>query len=274
MEADFFLNNAVNASISSCIITNNYGFNAGGIYLMDAAVVINNCIISDNTCNNRVGGIWIIGTSSAVISNTTFSHNTQEHSYHTHGGGGIYNENDMELINCIFSYNAVASNGGAIRACYGTSLIRNCLFVANNSTYGGGIYIDHNINNVSIANCTIANNAPNGGIFIEGGTVSVTNTILWNNGYDIDGSAVLGYCDIQDGDSEGVNHCISNNPLFVTNVSDYRIEKDSPCINAATNMPWMEYAVDLDGNPRIRGKTADIGAYEAEVEKSFTIKIH
>jgi hypothetical protein len=48
--------------------------------------------------------------------------------------------------------------------------------------------------------------------------------------------------------------------------NDYRLQRNSPCIDVGKNGDWMSQAVDLDGNPRVwRGKssrTVDMGAYE------------
>jgi hypothetical protein len=43
---------------------------------------------------------------------------------------------------------------------------------------------------------------------------------------------------------------------------NYRLASTSPCIDAGFNQEWMFGAYDLDGNPRIRNETVDMGAYE------------
>ncbi|MCB9331295.1 MAG: hypothetical protein H6574_09455 [Lewinellaceae bacterium] len=53
-------------------------------------------------------------------------------------------------------------------------------------------------------------------------------------------------------------------PLFVNPDSgDYRLQPCSPLINAGSNAYVLD-STDLDGLPRIRGGTVDIGAYEAQ----------
>jgi len=55
----------------------------------------------------------------------------------------------------------------------------------------------------------------------------------------------------------------TNAPLFVSlENGDLRLSPDSPCINASINRPFSPESTDLDGNPRIVGGTADLGAYE------------
>ena len=43
---------------------------------------------------------------------------------------------------------------------------------------------------------------------------------------------------------------------------NYRPRSASPVIDAGLKSDWMEGATDFRGNPRIRGKAPDIGAYE------------
>ena len=43
---------------------------------------------------------------------------------------------------------------------------------------------------------------------------------------------------------------------------DYRLTGVSPAVNAGLNQSWMIDALDLGGNPRIIGKTTDIGCLE------------
>ena len=61
--------------------------------------------------------------------------------------------------------------------------------------------------------------------------------------------------------TDGIGN-ISSNPLFVdAKNGDFRLQMDSPCIDAGAN----EYVVglfDFDGKPRIRNGRVDMGAHE------------
>jgi hypothetical protein len=50
-----------------------------------------------------------------------------------------------------------------------------------------------------------------------------------------------------------------------------RLKSDSPCVDAGVISFWMFDAADADGNPRIAGQTADIGAFELYVRASVRL---
>ncbi|MCX6994207.1 MAG: right-handed parallel beta-helix repeat-containing protein [Kiritimatiellaeota bacterium] len=172
-----------------------------------------------------------------------------------------------------------AGLGGALRMIGDNSLIRNCLVVHNrSSSSGGGIKGDWSL---KIQNCTIASNVAigNGGGYAyqqNGGSPAIENTIIWGNSgsgiysnlYIIVGTNTFTNCctspDIVSAFATAVN-TITNDPLFInTATNDFRLQPDSPCINAGVNREWMEGAQDYYGNRRIDNfrKTVDIGAYE------------
>lgn len=62
---------------------------------------------------------------------------------------------------------------------------------------------------------------------------------------------------------------ITNAPLFVSQAGgNLRLQTNSPCINAGNNA-YVQTTNDLDGNPRIKGGTVDMGAYEYQTPASI-----
>ena len=55
---------------------------------------------------------------------------------------------------------------------------------------------------------------------------------------------------------------ITNEPRFVNSAAgDLRLQPDSPCIDAGTKA-HVTSPTDLNGRPRILGRSVDMGAYE------------
>ena len=132
--------------------------------------------------------------------------------------------------------------------------------IVGSGNYGDGIYVASG--SARLENCTVANNT-NQGINRAGGMVTVTNSIIWGNGVDVTGTVTLGWSDSGNGVTPGVNGCLSADPLFEgAATNNYRLRKESPCLNAGINLAWMIGALDLDGDPRIKNGLVDMGAYE------------
>ena len=140
------------------------------------------------------------------------------------------------------------------------------------AVHGGGTY--------EFVDCTLTLNTGGGAIHFDGdaGTFVVYNSIIFGNVSANVGTIPSGWqpvtfvhncatlnrpSDVPDFEADGN---FTDPPLFVDpDVGNYRLRRDSPCINAGLNQDdWMHDAVDLDGNPRIDRvhNQVDMGAYE------------
>jgi hypothetical protein len=267
------------------------------LYLSSVKGSVLSCMATNNSAPRYGGGSGTPGypagtihaaASDAVISNCTVMYNSSVSAYaegFMAAGISVAGQN-VTLANCTVAMNQMT---GADLATWGFGLggglyldgvgtVRNCLVFGNsaysathpaNPIHGQGTYVGGGA--WTIENCTIVTNwnrgtPPSEGLYVAAGAVTVRNSILWNNGDDVSGTATLAYCDIEDGDSNGVAGCISVNPLFVNAAAaNCRIFSASPCVNTGTNLPWTLTGTDLDGGPRIRSRRVDMGAYEAIV---------
>jgi hypothetical protein len=183
------------------------------------------------------------------------------------------------LYNCTLFKNASSSSGGATRgaAVYNCTIfsnsassgaagdwsnMSNCLVFANSaSSYSGGATMG------TLNNCTIVgNSAGTAGGGVYGGTL--INCIVYFNTATTDGSNWYSTASFTKSctapDPGGVGN-ITADPMFVdTNTANYRLNANSPCINAGINQNWMTNAFDLDGHRRIDRLSGrvDIGVYE------------
>jgi hypothetical protein len=79
------------------------------------------------------------------------------------------------------------------------------------------------------------------------------------------GSSLYNTCTVPLPDNGGN---ITNEPAFMNLASgDFHLQSDSPCINAGKNS-YVTCTNDFDGNPRVKGGTVDIGAYEYQTPTS------
>jgi hypothetical protein len=107
------VNMAYNAVLANCTLANNSSKVGGGIYMVNSANIVTNCIIRNNTTTESSGGIC---------------------SYHSSGAN--------TAINCLVEGNISAGNAGGIRIMSdGKFTMVNCTVVSNfASGKGGGIY--------------------------------------------------------------------------------------------------------------------------------------
>jgi len=193
-------------------------------------------------------------------------------------GGGIYCAFASPTIsNNLITGNSVYSTGfengqGAGIYCFDASpvIVNNRIFdnAATNNSFGGGIAC-HQLSQPAITNNTITANVAatsGGGIYAPDAAPVVTNTILWNNqapnGAQISGNnVVVTSCNVEGGWPGTGN--IDADPLFVDAAGgDFHIPFTSPCKDGGDDLaPWLP-ATDPDGNARVFGAAADMGADE------------
>jgi len=205
-----------------------------------------------NTASSEGGGVF--GGSpfgASVLTNCTIVGNSASSS-----GGGA----DGGTLNACSISNNTASNGGGT---YG-SILNNCLVSGNRAGSGGGVYGGIITNGTVVSN--LATNS-GGGIYGGTGAYGYNSIVYYNtapNGSNNIGTKFNNCCTIPNLFGGG----ITNEPFFV-NLSggDFHLQSNSPCINSGNNA-YVTSATDLDGNPRIRGGTVDIGAYEYQTPAS------
>ncbi|MDO8367513.1 MAG: choice-of-anchor Q domain-containing protein [Saprospiraceae bacterium] len=186
------------------------------------------------------------------------------------GIGGTGGRFEAKIENCLF-----AGNGGGISSlCNSTgggvnTYISNCTFYNNNEYIFNKSYYP-NFNGVDHYAETYVNNCviwePEAGLW----TMFSDNDFMIQklDGYHVDNcllsldSSITNFYPIF-----GDHNISETDPLFVDAANrDFRLETCSPAVNAGNNIivDTMNILTDLDGNPRIRFDTVDIGAYESQ----------
>jgi len=297
----------VNSSptIKNCKIRfNTADGNGAGIFIFwHSSPTITNCEIANNQGGSGAG-IYIRESSSVKITNCDIRGNTITT---VHGGAGIYvGKSSVTITNSTIRGNSAAGSGGGIIVFDSTLVLKNCTITGNKTHSltrgGGGIAIINpygpSSSTIDVVNCTIAGNRSDGfGGAIEVAapvgygeiTLSVVNSILWNNsaghgGNDIfhhggnNNTISVTYTDIND---HGFKYPwfssignISQNPKFKSSLGpasapftggDYHLQSGSPAIDQGTSnkaaYPLIP-ADDIDGDFRPLASSHDMGSDE------------
>ena len=292
-------NDKSSPTVANCAFSGNAAAYAGGAMgnAFYSCPTVINCTFDSNQASATVGlygggGMWNYYYCNPTVINCTFTHNSATSA----GGGGMCNVySSPSVTNCNFSLNESLdyADGGGMSNWYNSNpSVTNCIFSLNFAFYfGGGLY--NNLSSAIVTNCTFSRNLAEltgGGISNDGDGLIVTNSIFWDNhgpggvdGIDTEyGSATITYTDLQDlsNTTPDANGNFSADPLFVRNpftngtddYGDLHLQAGSPCINSGNNTvvaappflmdPTNSFLIDLDGNPRIKWGTVDLGAYE------------
>jgi hypothetical protein len=250
--------------LNNCVLNANIANNGGGA---DGSTsvgfpILSNCVLLGNVATNGTGG----GANFCILNNCTLSGNKSWSVLGPFGGGGgAYHStlnNSLIFSNSSPGSYPTFSNGGGGGTCM--CILTNCILAYNTAgTNGGGDYQS------KLVNCTVVGNST----MVGGGGFNSTaeNCILYYNFggdyYSLSTAFSMNYCCTTSPTNGSEN--ITNAPLFVNLAGgDFHLLSNSPCINSGNNA-YVTGATDLDGNPRVVGGTADIGAYEYQKPTSI-----
>ena len=219
--------------------------------------------------------------------------------------GGLVDRTRIVECHALDSSSAATGAGGQgdIVGVWGSGVLRNSLVTRCTSEHDTPIYVGGGPGSSTgghLENCTIVANTNlqaivkdgfwyAAGVVVNGG--SVTNCIAvgnWSvrgnavsNIYNTAGAVGIGYTLVDDraGDATFVtaaNHNINVQPgtqLFrIPEKGNFTPRNNSPAVDSAFTLAWMETARDLAGGPRIVDRIPDIGCYEASPQ-GFSIRL-
>lgn len=267
-----------NTAVVNCTMRDNSAGRGGGLYCTGSGAYFVNNAITCNTAGSG-GGIYC-DDSNAVFTDNIIAWNSASI------GGGVYCYNSPRI-----SRNAIIGNragrGGGIYS-YGSPMILGNSISANQAD---GLYCSSG--SPQIASNTISWNG-SAGIWCQSGGADITNNTIVANGAEgilCDGGEPLissniiafgavGISSISPNprlshncvfNPDGVDYSglapgegdISAEPLFVDQAAgDYHLLGDSPCVDAGDDSSVDPAWLDIDGQARIQGPHADIGADE------------
>ena len=278
-------------NLSNAAIFDGFEVSGGNSSQYDSLIVANIAILA--SC----GGGMYNHASSPTILNCVFANN---HAYAY--GGGVFNNGGSSptFTNCVFSENAGEGGGGYNSDDNANITFNNCVFNTNesNEKNGGGWYNNSATGQLTFNNCTFFENFAGlgvGGGLYNIGTVTINNTIFYNNqyvdlntfdfittGYNSDITNIGGTLTIRNSMLQSdypCTACVSKNnknPIFKNIFNPrgvdgkFRTSDDgltfncgSPAINKGNNA-FVVGSIDLIGQPRMTD-VVDLGAYESDL---------
>ncbi len=236
--------------------------------LLSGVSVSGNLIRNYHSGSIYGGGLYAFN-SWGTITNSVFEENVMSGLWsHLRGGGMYLGGGGWLLRDCVIRHNrssgdnasqTATSRGIGIYAQSGIHTVKNCLITRNTSTLNPGqgeaVYVEGG--SFTLENATV-HFQPYEGIRREAGTVTVKNSIVWNNGDDIAGTVTLQNNCIEDGDGNGSNGNLAADPQFERGLF---LSDASPCVNAGSTTveaaALTGYTTRADGT--VDTDTVDIG---------------
>jgi hypothetical protein len=194
---------------------------------------------------------------SLVVRNCTVRENHADYAATINGDDGCNLEIRATAIHGNF-----AGRGSGVYVEGGTHLLENCAIYDNEGVYGP---VFNSTGDLEMVNTTVVVNTAGTGLFgtlyVSGGLLTVTNSIIWHNDYNnvsSTGTVEMTYTAFEGGYTGTGN--IADNPLLGSIISpfDLQLSSGSPCIDAASSAAAP--ATDILGNSRVG--PPDMGAYE------------
>ncbi len=264
---------ALGGTLRDCVIKNGTAqYGGGAAYARLEKTTVEKCHAT------KTGG----GATISVLKDCLVRNNAADYD----GGGATHSASD----GTTYEANRAGRDGGGVRYGY----VTRCRFVKNEAGRdGGGAKLDGNDQSLLMSSlfdgnragrfgggateawiyqCTFVNNSAAEGGAVYGGFDKRVNyvqqSILWGNTATKAGTeefvgrpgTIRKCCVKQAGAVALPPGCIADDPKFVGK-DDYRLKKDSPCIDFADGV-GVPGEKDLAGKPRRLGRVTDAGAYE------------
>ncbi|MGC1783072.1 MAG: choice-of-anchor Q domain-containing protein [Acidobacteriaceae bacterium] len=250
------------------------GNNATTVFIVNSGTVsISGLAIANSNAGSGVYGA-ITNGGTLTVTGCDLSNNANP----TDSGGAILNFGTLTVMDSTFSGNT-AGVGGAIGGAAGTLTVENSTFSGNTAQVGGAIYAQ---GMSTVENSTFygnnPTNGPGGAIFLNSGTMTVSNSTIsgnevdgiWNNGSQpltISNSIVSGNIggDCENCGTQGSNNLIGGTPdlgpLQYNGGATQTMMPlpGSPAIGAGSG---STLATDQRVFARSTGATSDLGAVQ------------
>jgi predicted outer membrane repeat protein len=251
-------------TITRGLFQDNHGQTGGGGLFAQTTMALNDTRFTGNTTSSSGGGASVSGAATVTGGRFDGNHTTLGPDG---GGGALFANGALTVTGTLFVNNTSAANGGALFSIAGSGRLVNALFARNTAARrGAAVYIDSS--SLNVLHNTLAGTSQPGAaaIYVQSGSVGVTNTIVAS--YTIGISRTTGTVSedynlffntpaATAGGVGGGGHSFSGNPAFAGPAQDdYHLRSDSAAIDQGVN---AGITFDVDGDPRPFDAGFDIG---------------
>jgi predicted outer membrane repeat protein len=183
-----YCEHVVSCTMFDCEFTENHALGDGGAggalslrFLTAEQDTIGGCTFTGNSSKVRGGGAFLQGASTSIV-DCDFTDNVA--SDPIWGAGGAIRASGVELVGCSLERNSAGFQGGGAYVS-GASRVRECVFVDNSASQGGGIFKASGNSSATISNTELlSNSAGTGGaiyVLSTGGEVHLADCVLGGN---------------------------------------------------------------------------------------------
>jgi parallel beta-helix repeat protein len=273
-------------------------------------IILNeNTILNNDAPDGGGGGAFLQALTGGITFNKNIVNNNESRSgagimISVHSDGDIVFSNNTVIGNSIGGVSIVSYVFADYMDHAGEVMLYNNI-IADNSSYsdyipyssgseGGGVRIKHNgglspasaFQDISLINNTIINNSSRnidgGGVYLSAENVNLFNNIIWGN-YGSGGIGDIftqGVSNVfnnvfdpsETGPFTNEGHNLNVAPLLVDSANgDYHLSPNSPLVNMGNNLAPLLPDTDFEGQSRISGGVADIGADEYIINSDIAV---
>jgi len=207
----FRIVNCSNFTLRNCVVTDNYAYSQGSVYVEEGSIDIENVHFEGNQANDGPAVYISFMEEDSSITDCTFSGNE---SFNT---GTVFVNKDnagptFAMIGCHFEGNTGGSAAGLyISTYYGATYVDDCSFVANN---GRGIHISGSSvydGTIEISNSVFSyNTVTDSGGAIQGsnGKMTITSCLFEENVAVSSGGAIRAYKSSPGAQIDAISNCV------------------------------------------------------------------
>jgi hypothetical protein len=276
-----YINNGAARLSGVTVMRGRVYYTAAGVYINGGGTLCNCRVTNNNAVDNTAKGSGVYSVNGTVL-DCVMDNNGYSG---TPAGSGLYQTGANAVADrCVITNNYATSvntgNGSGIGLWMNGGIVRNCLIAKNRltttSALGGNYSTGVTVEGGRLENCTIVGNYHGTavqtlafGLFAKGG--HVYNTLIAdNNGaaarnWVVSGTPVVSNCCTTSASNlPGGRHVEANDRTYTLDAGRISFKVDSPCYSGGVNLPWMESATDLYGNPRRFSAHVDIGCFELQ----------